>query len=304
MPPRVQRFLSVRFCDLFLWNLFICKLAKTTYLRKKKKGDGTLALLANNQTNEDNNTNQIRNSPKSASEKDSSANAVPETSQETVSDPPEKQLSSLKRELESEKKKNQELSKRLLYLQADYANLQRLAERRIADAKDETKLRFIEEMVSLKEDLERAMSIVKGSDSALFDGLRMLLARIEGSLRSEEVEQIKASAGTLFDPRLHEAVAYSEGDSMAEGTILSVVSNGYTMRGKVIKPVLVEVARQTKGITEHDQARREDVTNQPSPSSVDVPQEEAKRAEQRQDSTTTRAQNLEDAPLQSKDKFQ
>jgi molecular chaperone GrpE len=168
----------------------------------------------------------------------------------------EKQLvATLRKELENEKKKNSELSKRMLYLQSDFANLQRQSERRIADAKDETKLRFIEELISVKEDLERAMSVAKSSSSGiLFDGLRMLLARVEGTLRSEEVERINATSGTAFDPRLHEAVAYSDGDPEKDSTILSVVSHGYTMRGKVIKPALVEVVRKNQDIMVEDRS--------------------------------------------------
>ena len=163
---------------------------------------------------------------------------------------------SLRRDLENERKRNLDMSKRMLYLQSDFANLQRQSERRIAEAKDETKLRFIEELISVKEDLERAMSVAKASSPAtLFDGLRMLLSRIEGSLRSEEVERINASVGSTFDPRLHEAIAYSEGDTEKDGTILSVVSNGYTMRGKVIKPALVEVARRNQSAIQRDQGQ-------------------------------------------------
>jgi molecular chaperone GrpE len=165
-------------------------------------------------------------------------------------------ITALRKDLENERKRNLDLSKRMLYLQSDFANLQRQSERRIEEAKDETKLRFIEELISVKEDLERAMSVAKASNSlTLFDGLRMLLSRIEGSLRSEEVERINASLGSTFDPRLHEAVAYSEGEAEKEGTILSVVSNGYTMRGKVIKPALVEVARQNQGLIQRDQGQ-------------------------------------------------
>ena len=162
----------------------------------------------------------------------------------------------LRKDLENERKRNLELSKRMLYLQSDFANLQRQSERRIAEAKDETKIRFIEELISVKEDLERAVSVAKASSPAtLFDGLRMLLSRIEGSLRSEEVERINASLGSTFDPRLHEAIAFSEGDIEKDGTILSVVSNGYTVRGKIIKPALVEVARRNQSIIQRDQGQ-------------------------------------------------
>ena len=165
-------------------------------------------------------------------------------------------ITALQRDLDNERGRNSDLSKRMLYLQSDFANLQRQSEKRISEAKDETKLRFIEELISVKEDLERAISFATASSlAALFDGLRMLLSRIEGSLRSEEVERINASLGSTFDPRLHEAVAYSEGDTEKDGIILSVVSNGYTMRGKVIKPALVEVARQNRGLVQRDQGQ-------------------------------------------------
>lgn len=164
-------------------------------------------------------------------------------------------IEELKNELESERKKTADVSKRILYLQSDYINLQRQYERRIAETRDETKLHYLQELISVKEDLERALSIGKTTNSsALMDGLRLLLSRIEGTLRMDEIELINVSPGSLFDIRLHEAVAYSEGNHEKEGTVLSVVSNGYTMRGKVIKPALVEVARQNRDI----EASRED----------------------------------------------
>jgi molecular chaperone GrpE len=154
----------------------------------------------------------------------------------------------LSKELEAERRKSADLSKRILYLQSDLINLQRQNERRVMEARDETKLRYLEEIISVKEDLERALSIGKSANSnALMDGLRMLLSRIEGTLRMDEIEMINVSPGSPFDIKFHEAVAYSEGNNEKEGTILSVISNGYTMRGKVIKPVLVEVSRQNRG---------------------------------------------------------
>ena len=155
------------------------------------------------------------------------------------------EISKLQQALNDEKKKSQELSKRILYLQSDFVNLERQFERKAAEARDEVRNRFVQELISIKEDLERAMSFEKiSTDISLFDGLKMLLSRIEGSLHSEGVERINASVGAKFDPRVHEAIAYSEGNAEKDGTVLSVVSNGYTMRGKVIKPALVEVSRQ------------------------------------------------------------
>lgn len=170
-------------------------------------------------------------------------------------------IEELHKELEKERQKNADLSKRNLYLQSDYLNLQRQTERRIAEAIDDSRIRYIVELISVKEDLERAMSVARAnSQNTITDGLRMLLSRVDGILRADEVERIAISSDGKFDPRLHEAVAYTEGNDKKDGTVVSVVGNGYTLRGKVIKPALVEVSRENKATakTPEDQESEED----------------------------------------------
>ncbi len=159
-------------------------------------------------------------------------------------------LRKLESELELEKGKSSEISKRILYLQADLINFQRQTERKIEDAKTETAIRFVESMVSIKEDLERALFVVTSSKDAshtLVEGLRMLASRVDSVLKGEQVQRIAVSEDSPFDIRFHEAVSYSETSGMKEGNVVSVVSNGYTMKGKVIRPALVEVARTSSG---------------------------------------------------------
>ena len=71
----------------------------------------------------------------------------------------------------------------------------------------------------------------------------MLEARIGSDLKTERVDIIKAKTGTLFDPRFHEAVGYRETDEADDGAVISVVANGYTIDGKVVRPAMVEVAK-------------------------------------------------------------
>lgn len=152
------------------------------------------------------------------------------------------------KKLEAEIKKSAELSRKALYLQADLANAQRQAERRIAEARDEASIRYVEELISVKEDLERALVVVSEPKqlTALTEGLGMLLSKIDSFLDGEEVRRIDVSKGAELDTRYHEVVAYSEQPGNKDGSIVSVVRNGYTLRGKVIKPALVEVARAKK----------------------------------------------------------
>jgi len=154
------------------------------------------------------------------------------------------QVDKLESELESERKKNAEQINRMKYLQADLINMQKQADRMVSETKLQVKLNWILEIISIKEDLNRALQSSSSKNSILIDGLKLLASRIDNDLKAEDVRPINVELGVKFDPRIHEAVASEETDEVPEGSILSVVANGYTIGGKVIKPALIEVARR------------------------------------------------------------
>ena len=157
----------------------------------------------------------------------------------------ESEIKSLKAELESERKRSAEQSSKIKYLQADIINIQKQSDRMVADARNQAKLNWIVEILSIQEDLQRAIEVdTDERNKALVSGLQMVLSRIENLLDSEDVRLIRVERGQNFDPRYHEAVAFTESEKSEEGKVLSVVGNGYTIGGKVIKPALVEVSRK------------------------------------------------------------
>ncbi|MGI0078713.1 MAG: nucleotide exchange factor GrpE [Nitrososphaerales archaeon] len=187
------------------------------------------------------------------------ANQDAQSHEEAKPDPVEERIRKFQTELEEERKRSSELSKRMLYLQADMLNLQKQSDRMESQAREDATLRYVLELASIKEDLERALSVAgKDIPPTVRDGLSMLLLRIDSDLRAESVERITVNPGSDFDPRVHEAVAYTEAKDRKDGCVLSIVGNGYTCRGKVIKPALVEVARQNPSSREH---RKESQTN-------------------------------------------
>jgi molecular chaperone GrpE len=178
---------------------------------------------------------------------ESGKNGVNKEEEEVVSEAPDfksllQQVDKLESELESERKKNAEQINRMKYLQADLINFQRQTDRLISEARNETRLAWIMEIISIKEDLERALKSAT-EDSILTEGLKLLEARIGSDLRTEGVDIIKAKIGTVFDPKFHEAVGYRETDEADEGNVISVIANGYTIDGKVMRPAMVEVAK-------------------------------------------------------------
>ena len=156
-----------------------------------------------------------------------------------------KEITALENELELERHKSFELAGRMKYLQADIANLQRQADRRVSEVRNQVKLTWILEVLSIKEDLDRAVDVARETNekSTLLEGLLLVTSRIENILKLESVEVIRANVGGRFDPSFHEALAFQESDTEEQGTILAVISPGYLVEGKVIKPAMVEVSR-------------------------------------------------------------
>jgi molecular chaperone GrpE len=158
-------------------------------------------------------------------------------------------IKKLQDELEMERRKNDDLVKQMKYLQADIVNLQRQSDRMLVDVRNQARYSLILELISVKEDLARAMDAVdspSNSKENLIDGLKLLEAKIDTSLRAEDVSTISVEIGSKLDPRLHEAVSSRITDDCEEGTILSVIGQGYMITGKVVKPALVEVARKDR----------------------------------------------------------
>jgi molecular chaperone GrpE len=154
------------------------------------------------------------------------------------------QVDKLESELENERKKNAEQISRMKYLQADLINMQKQADRMVSEAKTNIKLNWILEIISIKEDLDRALLSASSNSAVLIDGLKLLASRIDNDLKAEDVKTIGVEVGGKFDPRIHEAVASQETDDRPDGSILSVIANGYTIGGRVMKPALIEVSRR------------------------------------------------------------
>jgi molecular chaperone GrpE len=72
-------------------------------------------------------------------------------------------------------------------------------------------------------------------------GVEIVFAKLLDILRAEGVERI-AAEGKPFDPSVHEALFQMEGGE-GEPYVVDVLRPGYTLRGRVIRPAGVKVAR-------------------------------------------------------------
>jgi molecular chaperone GrpE len=73
-------------------------------------------------------------------------------------------------------------------------------------------------------------------------GVEMVYAKLADILKAEGLERIDAE-GTPFDPALHEALFQVDGGE-GEQYVSDVLRPGYTLKGRVIRPAGVKVARR------------------------------------------------------------
>ena len=80
------------------------------------------------------------------------------------------------------------------------------------------------------------------SDKEFLRGVELVYSELIEVLKKEGLEEIDA-AGKPFDPEVHEAVMQVEAD-VPDGHVVDVMRTGYRVKGRVIRPAMVSVARR------------------------------------------------------------
>ncbi|MBI3858640.1 MAG: nucleotide exchange factor GrpE [Thaumarchaeota archaeon] len=142
--------------------------------------------------------------------------------------------------LNAERKKYEESLLRLKYLQADFENYRKRAEREMTEAEEASARSVAVKLLGVMDELELAMEHSKGTEgSELGEGVSMVYKKLNGVLESLGLRRIEC-VGKPFDPAYHEAVEKVEGTGK-EDTVVQEVRSGFTFRGQVIRPSMVKV---------------------------------------------------------------
>jgi molecular chaperone GrpE len=144
---------------------------------------------------------------------------------------------------------NASLRDRLLRALAEVENTRRRAERSAADAREYGISDFAAELLSVVDNLQRAVASAKDrtdqtpADAALLDGVRATQRQLLATLGRFGVKRIEA-LGASFDPNLHEAMAEVEDDSRPPRSVVSVLEDGYMIHDRLLRAARVAVAKR------------------------------------------------------------
>ena len=148
------------------------------------------------------------------------------------------------------KAENNELKDKFLRLAAEMDNLRRRTEREIKDAKVYSAASFARDMLSVSDNLRRALEAIpaeareagEAGFMALMEGVEMTERAMLGALERHGVKKIEPT-GQKFDPNFHQAMFEVPNPEIPANTVIQVVQDGYTIGDRVLRPAMVGVSK-------------------------------------------------------------
>lgn len=168
------------------------------------------------------------------------AEETPNEAAETVAEEPVEE-NPLQKELDAANAKANEYLTLAQRVQADFDNYRKRNESVRADSFAEGRRDVATQMLSVLDNLERAMAAAENStDDALKNGVEMVLRQMNDVYKKLDVTAIDR-AGEKFDPNLENAVLQGTEDEGEPGTVCMVLQKGYRMGDKVLRHAMVKV---------------------------------------------------------------
>ena len=155
-----------------------------------------------------------------------------------VEEPQQGDVEALQREVDT-------LKDELLRTHADMQNLRRRVDRDVEHAHKYALEKFVGELVSVVDNLERAISAIDSENremDAVGEGVELTLKSFLDVLNKFNVEQVNPE-GQPFDPDKHQAMTMVPNPDVEPNTVLEVYQKGYLLNGRLVRPAMVVVSQ-------------------------------------------------------------
>ncbi|MBE7607978.1 nucleotide exchange factor GrpE, partial [Salmonella enterica subsp. enterica serovar 4:-:1,2] len=131
----------------------------------------------------------------------------------------------------------------LLRTLAEMENLRKRTEREVADARTYGVTNFARDILTVADNMHRAMSALDdelratadASVKSLLDGVELTERELLNVLEKHGVKKLDPM-NQKFDPNRHQAMYEVEDASVPSGTVVQVVQAGYTIGERVLRP--------------------------------------------------------------------
>ena len=183
-------------------------------------------------------------------------NEKDEDSNENDNDSPETIIEKLNEEI-------QDLKDQRLRAAAELENLRKRAEKDQSDALKYGVSNFAKEIISIKDNIERAQSSisddVRSNDDvkSVVEGLDLIAQSAVSTFEKIGIKKID-SLNEKFDHNLHQAMMEIENDQVEPGTIVQELIPGYTLHDRLLRPAMVGVAKKTQQNQQSEEKEKEE----------------------------------------------
>ena len=138
-----------------------------------------------------------------------------------------------------------ELTNDLQRTRADFENYRKNVENRVMDAKNLGERKAVNNILQIIDDIERAIAHLPEElvDNAWAPSVVKMYDKLEKNLAKNGIEKINSKAGEVFNPEVHEAIQFEDGDGETE-IIAEELRAGYKLHGNVLRHSMVKVAKK------------------------------------------------------------
>lgn len=150
-------------------------------------------------------------------------------------------LSKAQNELAELQAKSADLADQYLRAKAEADNARRRAEEEISKARKFAVEAFADSLLPVADSLEAGLIIKDATNEQIREGTQATLRQLLAALERNKVVGISPSAGTKFDPNLHQAISVVPSDQEVN-TVVSLLQKGYSIADRILRPALVTVS--------------------------------------------------------------
>ena len=193
--------------------------------------------------------NDVADAPESRSENQTEEASVideqnseqpPEENQDEEVEPltQEQQIEGLRDQLATAKED-------VLRAQAEALNARRRSETDVEKARKFALERFVNDLLSVVDNLDRALDAVDVEDESsksVVEGIELTRKSFLDTLAKHQVVQIDP-ADEPFNPEEHQAVTMVPNPDVEPNTVLEILQKGYSLNGRLIRPAMVVVSK-------------------------------------------------------------
>jgi molecular chaperone GrpE len=152
-------------------------------------------------------------------------------------------VETLQQQYEAAKTKADENWDQYLRLQAEMDNLRKRSTKQVEDAHKFASQKIVEALLPVIDSLEMGMQ-AEGDLDSIREGMNLTMQQFESVMEKFSITVVNP-LGEVFNPDLHQAMSMQPCENQENNTISMVMQKGYTLSGRLIRPAMVMVCKNS-----------------------------------------------------------